>query len=259
MNTHTDRIRKQLSRLLTDAPLHPVADAHPKIYKQVLDARTAFLQGFHEVLKASPEVLPQFLRDEPFQRRGFALEGAAMALALIDEVSPTPQRLLEALLNGRSAGEHTLSAIGVGWASARLGKPLDWLPMALKPRYMPAVADGYGFHQGFFHPHRFTSRGFPIGKGELSTSYDIGLGRALWFIHIGNVEPIVQTIERFTADRRKQLWRGVGTACAFTGNTAYAAAQMSAAAVKFESYFHAGLETGTQLLHNLAQQRKKIL
>ena len=259
MNMHAARIRKRLSRLLSDMPLSPVADVPPKIYEQVSDARTAFLQGFHEALRASPERLPQLLRDEPFQRRGFALEGAAMALALIDEVRPTPQRLLEALLNGRSVGEHTLSAIGVGWASARLGKPLDWLPMALNPRYMPAVADGYGFHQGFFHPHRFTNRGFPIGKGELRTSYDIGLGRALWFIHIGNVGPIVQTIDRFSPDRRKQLWRGIGTACAFTGNTTYAATQLYAAAVKFESYFRLGLETGTQLLHNLTQQKEEIL
>lgn len=259
MNMHAARIRKRLSRLLSDMPLSPVADVHPKIYEQVSDARTAFLQGFHEALRASPEMLPQLLQDEPFQRRGFALEGAAMALTLIDEVSPTPQRLLEALLNGRSAGEHTLSAIGVGWASARLGKSFDWLPMALNPSYMPAVADGYGFHQGFFHPYRFTGRGFPIGKGELSTSYDIGLGRALWFIHIGNVGSIVQTIDRFSSDRRKQLWRGIGTACAFTGNIAYAAAQMGVAAANFESYFQAGLETGTQLLHTLAQQREEIL
>ena len=259
MKTQTDRIRQRLSRLLSDMPQSPVTDVHPKIYERVSGARTAFLQGFHEALRASPEMLPQLLRDEPFQRRGFALEGAAMALALIDEVSPTPQRLLEALLNGRSAEEHTLSAIGVGWASARLGKSLDWLPMALDLRYMPAVADGYGFHQGFFHPYRFTSRGFPIGKGELSTSYDIGLGRALWFIHIGNVGPIVQTIDRLLPVRRKQLWRGIGTACAFTGNTAYAATQMSAAAAKFEPYFQTGLETGTQLLHTLARQREEIL
>ena len=219
----------------------------------------AFLQGFHEALRVSPETLPQLLRAEPFQRRGFALEGAAMALTLIDEVSPTPQRLLETLLNGRSAGEYTLSAIGVGWASARLGKPLDWLPMVLNPRYMPAVADGYGFHQGFFHPHRFMSRGFPTGNGKLSPFYDVGLGRSLWFIHIGNVGPIVQTIDRFLPDRRKQLWRGIGTACAFTGNTAYAATPMSAAAAKFEPYLQAGLETGKQLLHILAQQKEEIL
>ena len=97
-----------------------------------------------------------------------------------------------------------------------------------------------------------------MNTGELSIFYDMGLGRALWFVHIGRVEPIVHTIDGFLPDRRKQLWRGVGTACAFTGSTEYAAAQMVAAAAAFESYFYMGLETGTQLLHKLAKQKEKI-
>lgn len=252
MNTHIDQIRKRLARLFSEIPPPAVDGGHPEIYQRVFGARAAFLQGFHDALNASPEVLPQLLRDEPAQRRGFALEGAAMALTLIDEFSPAPQKWLKDFLNGRSAGEHILSAIGVGWASARLGKPLDWLPTALHPRYKRSVADGYGFHHGFFHPHRFTNGRFPTGKGELSTSYDIGLGRALWFIHIGNVAPILHTIRKFSPDRHEFLWRGVGTACAFTGNTTLAATQMREAAGNFESHFSAGLETGTQLLCALA-------
>lgn len=97
-----------------------------------------------------------------------------------------------------------------------------------------------------------------MNAGELSTFYDIGLGRALWFVHIGRVAPIVHTIDGFLPDRRKQLWRGVGTACAFTGNTKYAAAQMGKAAAKFVSDFQTGLETGKQLLHNFAKQTEEI-
>ena len=259
MNTHTDRIRNRLSRLLSDVQPFSVADAHPKICERVSDARTAFLQGFHDALKASPEMLPKLLQDEPFQRRGFALEGAAMALTLMDEFSPAPQNQLNVFLNGRSTEEHILSAIGVGWASARLGKPFDWSPTALDSYYISAVVDGYGFHQGFFHPHRFTGRGFPMGERKLSTFYDVGLGRALWFVHIGRVESIVRTIDRFLPDRRKPLWRGVGTACAFTDSIEYAATQMRTAATKFEYNFQAGVDTGTQLLCYLSQQKEKIL
>jgi hypothetical protein len=97
-----------------------------------------------------------------------------------------------------------------------------------------------------------------VGKGELSTSYNIGLGRALWFVHIGRVEPIAHAIDKLLPDQRKQLWRGVGIACAFTGNIKYAATRMGAAAAKFESHFWAGLETGTQLLRTLAQQTEEI-
>ena len=262
MNAHADqldRLRERLSRLLPEMPSPPLADVHPKIGERLSDARAAFSQGFREALSVSPEELPQILQDEPFQRRGFALEGAAMALVLMDEFSATPRSLLEALLSGRSAGEHILGAIGVGWASARLGKSSDWLPSGLLPRYMHAVADGYGFHQGFFHAHRFTGRGFPVGKGELSTPYDIGLGRALWFVHSGRVEPIVHIIGRMPLERRKQVWRGVGVAGAFTGNAEYAAAQMGAAAARFETHFRAGLETGMQLLRTLVQPKEAIL
>lgn len=258
MSTHADRIRVRLSRLFRDIPQPSPIDVHPKIYERVSDARAYFLHGFSEALKVPPEVLLKLLQVTPFQGRGFAIEGMAMALTLMDELSPGPHSRLCVLFDDRSAEEQTLVAIGVGWASARLGKPLDWSPTALGSRYMSAVVDGYGFHQGFFHPHRFTGRGFPVREDELSTFYDIGLGRALWFVHIGRVEPIVHTIDGFLPDRRKQLWRGVGTACAFTGNRKYAAAQMGKAAAKFASDFRAGLETGKQLLHNLARQKEKI-
>ena len=258
MNTHADRVQVRLSRLFHDIP-QPSPDVHPKIYERVSNARAYFLRGFSEALKVPPEVLAKLLQVTPFQGRGFAIEGMAMALTLMDELSPVPHNRLCVLFDGRSAEEQTLVAIGAGWASARLGKPLDWSPTVLGSHYMSAVVDGYGFHQGFFHSQRFTGRGFPVREDELSTFYDIGLGRALWFVHIGRVEPIVHTIDGFLPDRRRQLWHGVGTACAFTGNTTLAATQMSEAAGNFESHFSAGLETGTQLLCTLAQQTEEIL
>ena len=252
MSTHTDRVRMRLSRLFRDIPQPSPIDVHPKICERVSDARAYFMHGFSEALKVPLEALPKLLQVTPFQGRGFAMEGMAMALTLMDELSPAPHSRLCFLLDGRSAEEQTLGAIGVGWASARLGKTIDWLPDGLQPRYRFAVADGYGFHHGFFHSNRFTDKGFPVRSGQLGYYYDIGLGRALWFVHTGNVKPIEHTIDRFLPNRRKQLWRGVGTACAFTGNTECAAAQMGKAAAKFESDFWAGLETGTQLLDNLA-------
>jgi enediyne biosynthesis protein E3 len=253
MNTHAELLKMRLSRLLTELPKPPLSDINPLIRDRLSAARTAFLEGFRKALNVEPPALRRLLEDEPFQRRGFALEGAAMALVLFDEFSPTPRRLLDALLIDRAVAEQTLVAIGVGWASARLGRPLDWLPAEFPPRHLHAVVDGYGFHQGVFHSHRFTGRGFRGGKGELSTPYDIGLGRALWFVHTGAVEPIVHSIDRMPVKRRQQLWRGVGTACAFTGNTASIAAQTGRAAGTFESHFWTGFSTGAQLLCTLAR------
>lgn len=254
MKTTDYRIRKRLLTLLSDVRLSSVVEAHPKISERVTDARAAFLQGFRKSLKVSSEALTQFFQDEPFHTRGFALEGAAMALTLLDEFSPASQNQLNGFLNGRSTEEQVLGAIGVGWASARLGKPFDWKPSSLGSHYIAAVVDGYGFHQGIFHPHRFMGRGFPMAESRLTTCYDIGLGRSLWFIYIGNVDPIVNAINKFLPDRREALWCGVGAACAFTSSTEYAATQMRTAAAKFENNFQAGIDIGTQLLCYLSQQ-----
>ena len=175
---------------------------------------------------------------------------------LLDELSGSPGGLLAALLTRRTETQQALCAIGAGWASARLGKPCHWLPQELDPKYNSVVADGYGFHQGFFNSQRFTGRGFPGGTGELSAPYDIGLGRALWFIHLGRVEPIAHDIGAMPLDRQMQLWRGIGTACAFTGNKEHASTLLNAS-VEFETYIRAGLNTGTQLLYALDKQARK--
>lgn len=255
MKTTGDRIREQLYKMLSDIPPPTVAVAHPKISERVQDARTAFLQGFRKSLKVSSDALTQFFKIEPFYTRGFALEGAAMALTLLDEFNPASQNQLNEFLHGRSTEEKVLGAIGVGWASARLGKPFDWKPKALDSQEMASVVDGYGFHQGIFHPHRFTGRGFPMAECKFSTYYDIGLGRSLWFIYIGNVDLIVNAINKFLLDRHESLWRGVGIACAFTGSTEYAATQLKTSAAKFQNNFQAGIIIGTQLLDNLSQQK----
>ena len=252
MRAHADRLRERLRRLLPEVQPPTSPDVHPQIGRLLAEARAAFSQGFQEALGAPPDALPRLLLDMPYQRRGFALEGAAMAVVLVDELSGDPRRLLGALLAGRSVAEQVLGAVGVGWASARLGRSSAWLPPELDPRYMHAVTDGYGFHQGFFHSDRFMGRGFPRGKGELSAPYDIGLGRALWFVHLGCVDPIARAIDNMLADRRMHLWRGVGTACAFTRSSEHGVALVGDAA-KFETHFRVGLETGTQLLRALAR------
>ena len=123
-----------------------------------------------------------------------------------------------------------------------------------------AVADGYGFHQGFFHAHRFAGRGFPTGKGELSIPYDIGTRpSAVVRSQRPAAEPIVYSIGRMPSDRRAQLWRGVGTGLCFLPATPSTRRGRAQPRRGFKTYFRAGLETGTQLLRALAQPEEAIL
>jgi len=238
--------------MLPEIPSPPSLDVHPQIGLLLVAARTAFSGGFQQALSAPRNALSKLLGDMPADRRGFALEGAAMAVVLMDEFSCARQQLLVALLADRPVAEKILGAVGVGWASARLDRPPAWLPPEFDPQYAHAVMDGYGFHQGFFHSDRFMGRGFPRVKGELSCSYDLGLGRALWFVHRGHLNAIAGAIDSMPPDRHKQLWRGVGTACSFTGSSQYET-ELVGIATKFTPHFRVGLERGTRLLRALTQ------
>src|SRR5687767_6993262 len=66
---------------------------------------TAFLQGYHAALDdAEPRALRAALAQVELDLRGFAHEGAAMALTLLDLLTPWNRSRLAALLQG--APEH---------------------------------------------------------------------------------------------------------------------------------------------------------
>jgi len=81
------------------------------------------------------------------------------------------------------------------------------------------VVDGYGFHEGFFHWQRYI-QGQPAParlEGYARRAFDQGFGRCLWFIDGGDVTRIPQTISTFPAERRADLWSGVGLAVTYAG------------------------------------------
>ena len=256
MTTYSTHIRNRLSRLLPNMEPPRYMNVHPQIEARLASARSNFVQGYLDALSATTEALPLLFETLPFHKLGFALEGAAMAVTMLDEFGDPPGGFLTALLTHRQKTEKVLCAVGIGWASARLGKSYHWLPAELENHHRPFVADGYGFHQGFFHPNMFTDRESPGGNSELTLSYDIGLGRALWFIQFGRFEPIVEVIKRMPLKRQTQLWQGVGIACAFTGNSEHATALKSIDS-GFENNFWTGLEAGKQLLDALSRTTKK--
>lgn len=278
-----DQLRARLSRLLPKVAPSFIGGADTQVEVRLAQARAAFLHGYHETLNAASDALPRLLEREPPHRRGFALEGAGMASVMLDALVGGTGRVLGALLDGRSEADETLIAIGVGWANARLHQPPYRLPRGIHLRHLGAVIDGYGFHQGFFHPVRFEGRGFPAREGKMEASYDAGLGRALWFVYAGRAEPILRAVNKMTPQRRPFLWRGVGTACAFTGCTFSArdfalevfsgiasthdlqpdGAKLSdvrirPAAAQCEHYFREGLKAGNQLLCALGPHREEI-
>jgi hypothetical protein len=88
------------------------------------------------------------------------------------------------------------------------------------------VVDGYGFHEGYFHPKRYfrasgeTESCFRIPRslsGYAVRAFLQGLGRSLWFVEGAEPTAIADSIRRFPLEQRGDLWGGVGLASSYAG------------------------------------------
>jgi len=164
------------------------------------------------------------------EQRGFAYEGAAMAFAVRDAMAGGSGKRTRELLLGPGAPHVLLTYIGIGFAMARLPRPLwrNIIPDLTGSPYYPTMTwlavDGYGFDLAYFHTARYVDeqRVPPPYPWEGSPDYfpravDQGIGRALWFINGADGELTAAAVDRFAEERRADLWSGVGLAATFAG------------------------------------------
>lgn len=180
----------------------------------------AFLQGYNNALDiGDPVALAGPLDVVDAELRGFAYEGAAMALALLDLLVPWRRDRLKRFLEGPGAPHVYMAHVGAGWALARLRRPLGALPVGTDPLLRWLALDGYGFHEGYFHPARtIERRTVPFHlNGYERRVFDQGLGRSLWFVQGADPARIAAAVSPFGEDRASDLWSGIGLACAYAG------------------------------------------
>ena len=180
----------------------------------------AFLAGYHLALESdSPEDLGSRLTEVELERRGFAFEGAAMGLALLDFLTPWRRDRISKFLRGAGDSHAYMIHVGVGWVWARMPFGFRRWQKKLDPLLGWLAFDGWGFHEGFFHWPKYVAGQPPPGKlsGYERRAFDQGLGRSLWFVNGGNIELIAQTISNFSTDRQADLWSGIGLAATYAG------------------------------------------
>jgi enediyne biosynthesis protein E3 len=154
--------------------------------------------------------------------RGFAYEGAAMALAVRDGLRPVRRHWVSDLLASRGEVHIYMAYIGVGWAMARLPVVRWNAIMPRDPLLRWLALDGYGFHQAYFHTRRYVTGQYqapiPRWPGTYSNrAADQGIGRALWFVNGADVARVAAAIEAFAPSRRGDLWSGAGLASVYAG------------------------------------------
>ena len=177
-----------------------------------------FLKGYNMALEdRGCDALATALDEVDDEFRGFAYEGAALALALLDQLIPWKRTRLRAVMKGPGAPHIYMLYVGAGWSLARLRLGAEVAEPNPLLRWL--MFDGYGFHEGYFRwPMYVRERRRPKRlEGYARRAFDQGLGRSLWFVEGADVRRIAATIDGFHAARRADLWSGVGLACAYAG------------------------------------------
>lgn len=163
--------------------------------------------------------------------RGFAYEGAVMALTLRDVISAAPGNVnTERFVSGPGAHQVFMAYIGIGFALARLPKFLwrralpDQSKLPDHPSLNWMILDGYGFHETFFktttwlEQQRLSDRLPWDGPHDYALRViDQGVGRAMWFVFGGDVDRLTHSINSFPEHRRSDLWSGAALAATYAG------------------------------------------
>jgi hypothetical protein len=214
-----------VSRLLSQVPLRGV---FAQRLRRMTDSRLrtrleeigeAFTAGYHAALdeREPAAIEARLARVEP-ERQGFAAEGIGLGLALLDGLTPGRRDRLKRYLAGPGRRQAYMLHTGAGWA---LAVPLisgRSLLARLDPVLGMMSLDGYGFYRAFFFWRRTVAQGRRPGwiSGPARRSFDVGVGRRLWFLDRG-IETVLRLAGTFPEDRRGDLWAGLGEACAVGG------------------------------------------
>ena len=162
------------------------------------------------------------------EQRGFAYEGVTMAFTVLDAMGRGHRT--RDLLAGSGSRHIFLAYIGMGFAMARLPRPLwkkvvpDLTPDPYYPTMSWLAVDGFAFDRAYFDTRRWVdAQRVPAPYcWEGSPDYflravDQGIGRALWFICGAHAPDVAAAAGRFASHRRPDLWSGIGLAAAFAG------------------------------------------
>ncbi len=197
------------------------AQTDPQVVARLEEVALCFVRGYHAGLDQSdPEALHVELERFDDAHRGFAYEGAGMALELLDRLTPWRRNRIASFLAGPGDAHAYMVTIGAGWAWARLPVRIANQLRHLDPVLGWLALDGFGFHEGFFHTDA-SVRECVVPRRVKGTSarraFDAGLGRSLWFVCGADVERLVDLIHRFDPSRRSDLFSGAGLACCYAG------------------------------------------
>jgi enediyne biosynthesis protein E3 len=180
---------------------------------------------FHEAQSiaenASFEELFEKLHSYEPEFRSVAFEAASMSILSSDlkKNGNSPSDQWNNFFAAHKSLHKSQLLTGFGWALALHEKnPSDFLDQ-FDPLISMRILDGYGYYHGLLRSRR-SVQNIQIPNyitEDLLFAFDQGLGRALWYLSKGDLEKLMTMLEKFPAQRKENLWRGIGTASAYVG------------------------------------------
>ena len=181
-------------------------------------SKVAVLTYNHAIGNCEPTELRLVLGFIEPELRGFAYEGVGMGLMILDLCTPWGRGRTDRFLQ-LAPEQAALTWIGAGQALGAFFRPLAPVLEPLDPSLRGFVVDGYGFRNAFFLTGRTLDKHIvPAGvPPEWRVDFDVGAGRALWFLTGADPDRIAARIAAMPEARQPALWRGVGFAATYAG------------------------------------------
>jgi hypothetical protein len=182
----------------------------------------AFIDGYNLAVVESDtrELVRRLDASIAPEYRGFAYEGTGLYFAVMDLLIPGSKRL-EAYTHSAGEPHDYIAMVGAGFAISRIPLALHRLESyqkRLDPLTAFCLADGYGFHEGFFRWKSFVDGRKPAPASlnlQNRRLYDSGVARAMWWVYGAEPTGIAAAISRFDEERRPEMWAGVGLALSY--------------------------------------------
>ncbi|HJQ23885.1 MAG TPA: DUF1702 family protein [Blastocatellia bacterium] len=210
-----------------------VADANVRDRLELIGE--TFINGYNAALvDHRAEALTERLDRVTAELRGFAYEGAAMGLMLLDLLIPVGKTRWRSFINGPGDSHRYMMQVGAGWALAKIPASFQKSPAWLDPLLRWLTLDGFGFCRGYYQWQSFIQqRAVPKRLiGYSRRAFDQGLGRSIWFVKGADVESVAITVSKFPTPRHADLWSGIGLASAYAGGASRGALERLQATAK---------------------------
>lgn len=176
-----------------------------------------FLRGYNLILSArSLAEFERAMAQEPALLRGFFVEGGAMGSALVDSI-PFRRPMLGKFRARFEERYPLLVHAGTGLAMSKLSWREKAIVGALDPFYRWLAYDGMGYHNVYFQQEKTLNSPKRKLAGYASHAYDQGVGRGIWFVSGADIGKAAALVDGMTADRRADLWSGIGLASCYAG------------------------------------------